>query len=673
MINIPQNGQWQQTNNSDLFGNVFATKNITFDSDGYLRLSNSVRSIMDDTKDAQFDMPLVMVRSDDYGYFALTIDQPFQISASAPLTYLPQEIGGIGSPDGSLMSDAKYFDKFLAATESNGLNYYNDSTDTWTATDVVLTATAQSQHPIAVMPNQSALAVANVYEVKLYDSPLTATPTLLRTLTILQDFYITSMCYFNQNLYIGTMHRYGGRALLYVWNGNGTAAQAAYEIDSNMIFDVCVHKDSVWVLSGSGAVLRYNGGGFNQMAAFPIYFTDRFLSDETNIPMFKNVMKSNGDLLYFNFTDSENYTVILNQPAGVWCFDERVGLYHRYSPSISIGTIDTVLTTAVDTSTDTITVAAAPTTGTEVLYNRNGSTAIAGLVSGNRYYAIKTGSTTMKLASTRALADAGTAIDLTGTGNNTQQILCFPDADYGQFMVDRNGALCILEKNMTDVSFGTDVLFGTDGYGRTNAALATISATTPALSTRGYFVTPKIFSKNVTDVYDLVTLRWSPFKGDNDKIIIKYRTTDDGRDELKMSNSATAQWYATWTSSTTFTTTEVQMADAEVGNEVEFLRGAAAGLIAHITNISETGGTYTVTIDETFENYTSGDKSNFVFRNWIKWDTISATDADASLGYFSKQLGATGKFIQLKLELRGVQVRIEDLAIDDKYQLPSRK
>lgn len=646
------------------------TKNISFDKDGYLKLSHGVRALTSENISATFDMPMAIVREDDYGYFVASYDEAFQVDATAVFCKPPTQITTTDVIDPALQSDAKYFNGLFAVTGDTDVRYYDDATNTWTITNLSLSSIVHAQHPICVMPNQAAVAIANVYDVKLYSSPLTATPTLLRTLTILSDYYITSMCYFNQNLYIGTMNRYGGRALLYVWNGNGTAAQAAYEIESNHIMDVCVHKDSVWLVSGSGALLRFNGTGFSIMGTFPVYHTERFVSEEANITMYKNCLKSNGDTLYINFSDERNAVRMLDMPDGVWAYDDGIGLYHRYADSTSPAVYDIAVNQVdVNTTTDVITVNAAPDTGTECLFHTF-STPIGGLKVGGKYYVIKTGATTIKLAKSLTDAQAGTAIDLTTTGSDNSSLTFFPQFDYGQFYGSRHGAIGLIERSMQWPNMGIDLMFGYEAKDRDMGTHGYISAVSPALTSVGYFVTPKIFSENITDTYNLLTIKYGKFVEPDDKIIIKYRTEDDERNTIVESSD---RWRATWTSTTTFTTPEMDMEYAEVGDEVEILMGAAGGHIAHISDISETGGTYTVTIDEEYPAYTTGDKSSFVFRNWKMFDTISGTDADADLGYYAKELGVTGKFIQLKIILKGVGVTIENLSIDNKYNLPARK
>lgn len=663
MINLPQNKRWLQANNSDLFGNISVTKNISFDNEGYLKLSNSSRAAMHSTIDADFDVPASMIYNEAYDFFIQTWDKCFSANDSILSAY-PTQITDTDVPTGDPEGDVTWSDGKMIVTEDNGARYFTPGGTGWTDTNITLTDAGQ--HPVVNFLSLSALAIADVNTVKLYLSPITATPNLITTLTINADFEITGMAYLNQNLYIGTRNKYGGKAFMYVWNGSGSAAQQAYEVDSQIIFSLCVHKGSIVLLTGQGELLRFNGGGFTQLDAFPIFYTDRVLTDYNNVTLYKNIMKSNGDVLYILFTNYENTTnKLLDQPDGVWCYDEKVGLYHKYSLSNSLVNHQAINTTAVDITTNQITVASpAYPTGTEVYY-RNDSTLIGGLSDDTKYFVIKVDATHIKLAITKANALAGTAIDLTSTGNITQELTFFPNIDFGATLCSLTMSLCVIDRPATNAQYGTDLLWGGEVELRAltgdNGFMGTVSE---AVEARGYFITPKIFSDDVTDVFSLFTLKYSPFTSELDKIIIKYRTVDDMRKYINTSN-----WRATWTSTTTFTTTQADMADAVAGDEIEILRGAAGGLLAHITEIVNNSGTYTVTIDETFDQYLTGDVSTFVFRNWTKFAEIDSTN---TLGYLNEKLDAKGKFIQFKVELRGLGVQIEEMKVDNNYLLPAK-
>lgn len=677
MIQLPssETRTWDQANNSDLFGNIHISKNLTYDTDGYVRLSYSVRALMDDTIDADFNESAAIIRSEDYGYFIATHDECFEMDDDELLAVRPTQVATAGVPSGDLQTDVFFNSGLMIMTQDNDVDFYNPTANTWTDTNISLTATAQSQHVGASFLSLAAFAIADVNTVKLYSSPVTATPTLLVTLAILADFYITSACYFNQNLYIGTMNRYGGHAFLYVWNGYGTAAQSAWEVDSNIINEVKVHQDQIAVITGKAQLLRFTGSGFEPMDNFPVFYTGRAISDETNISIFHNSLKSNGDLLYISFTDDANDLKTTTQPEGLWAYDSGLGfMYNRYCYSNSVVLIDSIAISDINTTTNQITVAAAPITGTEVIFNALNATTPGGLTNGKRYYAIKINATHIQVALTKALALAGTPVDITSQSDGTTKVISFPNIDFGQFyLAGRTAAICPIERIIPRIEYGTDVIWSGDFYNRQLSSRTYLGTVSSAVESRGYLITPKIVAGGVTDNFNLVTLKFLPFLSDIDKIIIKYRTVDDGRDTVFMPNSAS--WRATWTSTTTFTTTDVNFAEDYAngkildGYEIEFVRGGGSGILAHIVSIVNNAGTYTVTIDESFENYTSGDLANFLVRNFIKWKTITAGDSDANQFFISKQLGAKGKFLQLKVELRGVQVTIEDMIVDNVYRL----
>lgn len=72
-------------------------------------------------------------------------------------------------------------------------------------------------------------------------------------------------------------------------------------------------------------------------------------------------------------------------------------------------------------------------TGNAVVYYARGGTALGGLTDGTTYYVIKVSTNEIKLAQTAALAAVPTPIDLTGTGNDNQQLL--PQIGLGSFSV----------------------------------------------------------------------------------------------------------------------------------------------------------------------------------------------------------------------------------------------
>lgn len=673
MIQAPQNQQWEQVNSSDLFGSIFVSKNLNFDEAGYVKNSYGVKAVLTEESEANLGIIKAIIKGDDYNYFIGTSDEAFELDNNI-LRVAPAEIADSGVTSTGIRGDAKYIGGQLVVSSNSDVDYYDDGTNAWTDTNISTTSTLE--HPIESFVSLSALAIANGNTVRLYTSPLTATPTLLRTLTIPADFEITALKYWNQNLYIATKNENGGKAFMFVWNGLGSAAQSAYELDSNIMLNLSVYANSIIGLSGSGAILRFEGSGFSILAAFPIFYTDLNISTSSSVQIFTNSIESNTDVFYILFTSDANHGSIdgadLNMPDGLWCYDPSVGLYHRYSFSNSLALYDSFTTGDVNTTTNEIAVTSAPVTGTEVLFNQ--TFGLAPLVNGEKYYVIRVDATTIKLAETLTDAQDGNAIDLTSV-SGTNSFTFLPKTDFGQFFTDRTTAMSIIKEPTSNRRYGTDVLFGADVPGRDNSSDNTVCVPSYGTESRSYLVTPKITSSEVTSNYNSLTLKFRPLIEDTQKIIIKYRTEDDQMDAIRLSD-----WDITWTSSTTFTTTQEKWSEAKEAfdltngkqkkYEVEILTGGGAGILAHIENITESSGTYTVTIDEEYTDYQSGDAGSAVFRNFIKFKEITKDTELADKGLFEEQLGAAGKFLQLKVELRGAkQVSLQDILVDDVYRL----
>lgn len=98
------------------------------------------------------------------------------------------------------------------------------------------------------------------------------------------------------------------------------------------------------------------------------------------------------------------------------------GSSYENVPSVFVNTpYRTIPTSGVNTTTEVITYTGhGLATGDRIRYYDGGSTAITGLTTATTYYAIAVDPNTFKVATTAANAAAGTAVNLTGTGNNAQ-------------------------------------------------------------------------------------------------------------------------------------------------------------------------------------------------------------------------------------------------------------
>jgi len=183
---------------------------------------------------------------------------------------------------------------------------------------------------------------------------------------------------------------------------------------------------------------------------------------------------------------------------------------------------------------------------------------------------------------------------------------------------------------------------------------------------RGYFITPYIPIEEIEAIWSGL---WAKFKrlinSTEDRIIVKWRTLDPLRD-TDGNDDSPIQAQGTWVSTTTFTC--AVPTGVAVGDEVEILSGDNAGCLFNITTLSATpdGSTsITVTIGEAAPT-SSTDTFLCRFDNFRSETSISSTSRGSQFVPFTRSATANsgtnnGEFIQLKIELRGFAIEIDEI------------
>ena len=676
MINIPDQStkKWSQIGVGEVFGNLYSTRNIDFDEKGYLKLAKRTRA-MDNSIPTMLNSFYLSTANI---YVTPTTSKVWSITAD--LNTVDQITPTSGSnPTISHYGDGCVFNG-LALFSTTSTLISMDTSLAFTSYSGTITLTSSKFHSLCVFESLNYLAVGDGNTVRLYDTSIAAVGDVL---TIPSQYEVTWLVYRDRQLYIGTRNIQGAEAKMFIWNGSGTSAQYSYGCNAEWMFSGCEYKDTIATITSRGEILTFNGGGFTQLEALPVYHTQyKWWDDGTtgaNGKVFRRGMLADGERLYIVLSGViGSYPWYLpNQPSGLWCYNPSVGLYHKAgSNEDSFGAGTSV--SSVDTATAQITLGSSTTaiTGTPCYYT-------GGAVSTGMYYIIRVSSTVVKIAHSVTDALAGTAIDLTSTTAGTMYIK--GHTRYGAYGFQAlgatlepglEGAIAKLKSYSSIDFFGIQFMWSSKVYTKTDSGSAASVTTLQTFAfgeNRGDFVTQKIFSTNIEDVFNEVIVKAGNIFNTNDKVVVKYRTTD--RDGMPIS---TAQLHGgfkfgsvLWTSSTTFTTNANNYAEwknVAVGDEVAFFSGGAAGWLAHITDISESSGVFTVTIDETYGFYASGDSSNVAVQNWTKLGVLTSTD-----GVLQKEfnINEKGNWIQFKFELRGVNTRIEELQVINKTHLPS--
>jgi hypothetical protein len=127
---------------------------------------------------------------------------------------------------------------------------------------------------------------------------------------------------------------YTERGKVYEWDGASLQPTRFYEIDSVAAIS-CVIKDDVpYIVDSNARLLKFNGGGFTEIARFPTngLLLKNYTSDKNDRFIHPNGMTVMGDeILMLVNNETVAGTRLENFPAGIWAYNERNGLYHKYA------------------------------------------------------------------------------------------------------------------------------------------------------------------------------------------------------------------------------------------------------------------------------------------------------------------------------------------------------
>lgn len=662
----PQSSKKHKQDNKGLYsGTIFTSKNINLDEEGLIKLSEATFAQYTTDDDANFDTVDAMFPMDGSVY--MNGDEVFdgEVDGGSLTTHA----GDTGRPTPNVEEDVTYFNGVEVVTDGASL-YYQGSSGVWTTVSISGSGFSTSRPTtLTVWGAENSLVVGNNNVVKFINTSWTVNATVM---TLPNEYQVSSLASNGSQLFIATRSRSGGEAMLFVANGISTSADSMYSCGTFEIASIKTFKSSIVGITSLGQLVRFNGGGFQELASLPVYASSKEWADALNdySRVSNRAMTVDGDLVYINL-DSTLYggRTLPYFPSGVWCYDDTSkSLYHRYSPTYSrilhlSGTIITPNSTTNEfTSLSSISTC---TTGMPVIYT-SGSTKIPELNEQTTYYLIKVSDTVFKLATTYDNAIAGTAIDITGVGDVGQDFYILRTNDYGWSRPDNNRqAMAVLNSTtFSDYIAGrvclTAELFAKQSSSTTRTVFNGVS---PYFPNRGYFITPRLTSSYINDKQNTLVLKYKPLN-DGDKIIVKSKTKEVRNfpfDSLGNPDDS-LNWIGIWSDTDTFTTT-VDLSSVAAGDEIEIISGVGAGHIAYVSSISEASGTYTVNLDEAFPFAAANDVFYFSVDKWEKILEITPDSVGAQEGIATYDIGGVSKFLQLKVEMRGIDVTIEELQV----------
>lgn len=666
MFKIPgQNKKYSITNKSDVGGNIYYTKNIDFNTDGYLKLADAAISVYDGSSDVEYDTAQAINTGD--GSIYVLSDDTFNSFSIDLITSLSNRTTAEGAPTPGVEEDVTFYNNNWVISD-DGVFY--DNSGAWTSISGT-PATSGNPNVLERFPYQNALLVGNGNQVALVNTSW----TVVTTLTLPQGYKVVSMDTVGSYAYIGTATETGDSGALFRWDGSSTSHNGIYEVDSYEISSVKRYGSSVVCVTAWGQLLYFNGSSFTELAQFPFY-TDReeFSNNYGNEyqPFTHRGMVVDGDRIYLSLggTLSTESLTKNNLPNGIWCYTPNAGLHHIFSGTrtnfgqLLVGASNVNTSTNIFTKTSGIDI---PETGTRIFINQDFSMGVNGEVRDNRwYYIIKLSSTTFQIARTYKDAIDSVALDITAAPTFT---LTFESPQYNgygdTYLEDRIGLALYTENGSRGREKIGRLVYAVSVQNDTGTLEYHLCTSQPYVKNHGYFVTPKLYSSEGEDVFNRITLKYKELTQD-DEIVVKYKNIDKSYLPSQFETFDPSFTDVTWTNQTTFTT-KLDLQDAVVGDEVEIISGAGAGITSHISSISRSDETYTVTLEDTIDLITASDTSKVYVDNFKKLGTITKDHPER---YKSFTLNKKSEWIQVKVELKGRGITIEELIVDNKTDKP---
>lgn len=628
---IPSQRQWSVDNSGDVFGSLAMCKNVIFDERGYIKVAPKAVSIYSNSDNADFERPL-SIFSFSGDYFILTSGSCFSLGPDLAISEIAS------SPSTSNQSDAVAWQDKAYVSLATNLQSYDGSS--WSSNLKSLTSAVA--HPLEVMSNFSGghLVVGNGNTVLRLD---TSHNTVV-TLTLNSIYEVTCLKYFQNNLYIGTKTNKGRDAKMFIWNGSGTNAQSEVSSGSNWIFSLEEYDSSIVAVTSEGQLRRYSGGGFTDLANFPVYYTRyRWTKGQTKVQ--RRGMKVDGDLIYINMqgavSNVDDYYYIPEQPSGVWCYDPSVGLYCRH-----LSTTDPLLSVNVSSvSSSVLTLASSirATTGEPIYLDAAGS--LTGVTANTTYYVIKVSDTTIKLATTPANAHNGVSVTIGGSaGAASVKVVSY--TQYGEpFYEGEPGAIGLVYTDPNSVPIFPELTRTTLIWGHEKDSSYYLNCLTTA-SNVGSFVTRKVWSPEVSDSFQKLFVKFANLFLDSEKIVFKTRSSD-------------IYGLPTMAVDGTFSTNQMVGSGSDLksqvvdGNNLNILTGNGAGRSFEITVDGDE-----FALDQSVPSASSSNALTFNVDNFKK-KTV-ATNVD-DLNYKEVTVGDGASWNQVMVELQGQNIKIEEI------------
>lgn len=475
--------------------------------------------------------------------------------------------------------------QLFVSTASQSVSYLSNDEATWTAFNAV-GSDANKPHLFCVFGGRMYMTYGG-NSIVSWDSsatPSVATAGAQYTLTLpgstdSSNSQISWIRAASDKIWIGTINKQGGKGAVYSWDGSSTQTTVRYRLRSSGAVACVIQNDVPYIMDTQGRLLVWNGGTFVRVAS---------LFTQNKRYLYNAYGQSNLRYIHPNGMDVINGKVSMLIDGRA--YDGATGNPDTFTqiPNLPSGVYEF----------DTF-----PGADYNIFQNK-------GLIHKHSI----------------ALGHVATTI-----------------SDYGQIRLKAVGALTELTFQQNSTPYNATFLVGASYTDDVSSAGGTkygiwYDDINDTKQKAGYFVTPKIYSPNITEMWQKIFVQTKDLLNSGDKVVIKHRRVDVAATEVVGKATAVASVYAV-------TYAGDLSAAIAVGDEIMITEGVNSGICAHATSITYNGSSLTtIVVDETLTS--SGAATiKFRYQKWTKGKSI----AYGSVTPDEVPIGKVGGWIQFKM------------------------
>ena len=345
--------RWIQPNRGDVFGNLWASFNLDFETRlGKVLPSRRMVIRTDSTDDTDLGVPWGFLRTSADAtdrWWAGCGAVLFKNPGTDPNGIFTQDTAG--STDASspadltaVSSDIVEFNSNMVVSRSTDLARLVAGTwkRTWWTDTVVNGGLAQTAlttgiaHPLHTSLKTNVLCIGdgNLLHTVDKNSNVKASRVILPT-----EFEIIWIRSTYDGTWIGARNK-SGEAKVFFWDESAENYNRSYGLKDEMTFAGVIKDGIPYTVNGTGQLLKFTGSGFEEVAVFPVFGQiNKRLNDGNTVKrnINRNGMAIVEGKIHINISSTINNTFgdsMENFPSGVWTYDETQGLRHKYALSL---------------------------------------------------------------------------------------------------------------------------------------------------------------------------------------------------------------------------------------------------------------------------------------------------------------------------------------------------